>query len=97
MNSRSTATSPYDGSARRSVEYTCSESCASRTRFSEPTGGGVILTESPAHQLPLHGFGEVRDSRSQGQLLKGSTLDMTDDYSSKREDHGDRKGEASHR
>jgi hypothetical protein len=60
MYSRSDSTSPYDGSSRRRVEYTCNESFASRTRFSGPTGGN--LSESPAHQLPSHGFGEVGDS-----------------------------------
>jgi hypothetical protein len=72
------------------VEYTCNESFASRTRFSGPTGGN--LTESPAHQLPLLGFGKVNDSHSlKGQLSKGFASDMMYDCSSKREDRDDRR------
>jgi hypothetical protein len=94
MYSRSDATSPYDGSSRRRVEYTCNESFTSRTKFSGLTGGNS--TELPAHQLSLLGFGEVGDSRSlKGQLLKGPVSDMMYDCLSKREDRGDRKGEMS--
>jgi hypothetical protein len=86
MYSRSAATSPYDGSSRRRVEYTCNESFATRTRFSGSIG--KKYPESPAHQLPPLGFGEVRDSHLKGQLLEGSAPDMMDDS----KDCGDRKG-----
>jgi hypothetical protein len=62
MHSRSAATSPYDGSSRRRVEYTWDESFASRTKFSGPIGGN--FPESPVHQLPMLGFGAVGDSHS---------------------------------
>jgi hypothetical protein len=90
MYSRSAATSPYDGSNRRRVEYTCNESFATRIRFSRSIRKN--FPESPAHQLPPLGFGEVRDSHSKGQLLEGSAPDMMDDS----KDYGDGKGKYYH-
>ena len=84
--SRSSPTSPYDGTSWRMVEYTCNDSFARRTRLSGPTGGNS--SESPARQLRLYWLGWVGDPHLEGLLLEGSASDMMDDCSSKREDRG---------